>query len=93
MPARAWHLAPCHIGMAPPHWKRLWQVRDALLSVARRVRAQFCFDLAQRLAPDESVIDGPFFEDVVLAESESLLVNMPSVQQALTRSVTRQARK
>ena len=53
----------------------------------------FCYDLAQRLAPEDCAVDEAFFEEVVLAESESLLVNMPSVQQALTRTVTRQVQK
>ncbi len=55
----------------------------------------FCDDFTQRLLGDRPGCgaDRDFIEDVVLVESESLLSKMPSFQQAMTRSVTRQVQK
>lgn len=55
----------------------------------------FVSDASARFVGDApgAGVDPRFVEDVVLAESESLLSNMPGFQQTATRAVTRQVQK
>ena len=55
----------------------------------------FCYDLGERLAGDLPPADAKFMEEAILHESEAILNSLPggTIQQAMTRSVTRQVQK
>ena len=55
----------------------------------------FCYDLSERLAGEWPAAEAGFIDAAVLHESEAILNSMPggSLQQGLTRSVTRQVQK
>jgi len=55
----------------------------------------FCYDLAERLAGEWPAAEATFMDERVLHESEAILNSLPggTVQQAMTRSVTRQVQK